>query len=136
MLKYIQWLTKVHEKCELEQTFFLWTSQCGNIPCKMSPHCFHGQFGPHFENYSWNGAIVSEMWTSQIYIFEHKSHRLWLYMQGMLVFSCNPLVCYIHCTRYSCLWEKPSLDGPHNVTKILVKWPHIDFMDKSAYIVL
>ena len=54
----------------------------------------------------------------------------------MLVFSCDPLVCYIQCTRYNCLWEKPSLDGPHDVTKILVKWPHIVFMDRSAHIVL
>ena len=67
--------------------------------------------------------------------FEYKSHRFWLYMQGMLVFSCGPLVCHIQCTGYNCLWEKPSLDGPHDVTEILVKRSHIDFMDKSAHIV-
>ena len=64
-------------------------------------------------------------------MLEHKKHRLWLCMQEcMLAFSCKPLVCY------NCLWEKPSLDGPHDVMEILVKWSHIVSMDKSAYIVL
>ena len=49
-LKSIQWLTKVHDKCKFEQIFFIWTSQCDSMPCKMPPHCFHGQISPPFEN--------------------------------------------------------------------------------------